>query len=155
MIPIILWIIVRLITSIIAAMVSSFKPMTPIEVAIPLFPPSSPIGQWLERALLSPWMRWDALWYQRIVTQGYSLSDGTAQFHPLYPWLAVPFARVGFTPALSLLIVSSLAGIALYYFFFKLARIDLPSSDATFALMLFAFAPPAFIIFTVCLGIGL
>jgi Gpi18-like mannosyltransferase len=118
-----------------------------MEITIPLLPPSVPINHWLERVFLSPWMRWDALWYQRIVTQGYSAADGTAQFHPLYPWMAVPFTWLGFTPTLSLLIVSALAGIALYYFFHKLARIDLPPSDAIFSLLLFAFAPPAFIIF--------
>jgi Gpi18-like mannosyltransferase len=147
MIPLIIWIVMRIITSVIAGMVSSIKPMTPLELTIPLFPPSAPITQWLERAFLSPWMRWDALWYQRIVTQGYSTADGTAQFHPLYPWLAVPFARLGFTPTISLLIVSSLAGIALYYFFVKLARFDLSPTDATFAFLLFVFAPPALIIF--------
>ncbi len=148
MLPMILWIVMRVITSVIAGLVSSIKPMTPVELTVPLFPPSAPISQWLERAFLSPWMRWDALWYQRIVTQGYSAIDGTAQFHPLYPWMAVPFTRLGFTPSLSLLIVSSLAGIALYYAFVKLARYDLPPSDAVFTLMLFVFAPPAFIIFT-------
>lgn len=147
MIPVLLWIVIRVITSLIAGMVSSIKPLTPLEATVPYFPPSVPIDQWLQRAFLSPWMRWDALWYQRIVTHGYSSTDGTAQFHPLYPLMAIPFAKVGFSPALSLLIVSTLAGIALYFFFFKLARYDLPQSDAVFALMLFAFAPPAFIIF--------
>jgi Gpi18-like mannosyltransferase len=147
MLPLILWIVMRVITSLIAGMVSSIKPMIPLEVTVPFFPPSAPINQWLERAFISPWMRWDALWYQRIVAQGYTSTDGTAQFHPLFPWMAVPFARVGFTPSVSLLIVSTFAGIALYYFFLKLARYDLPPRDASFSLILFAFAPPAFIIF--------
>jgi Gpi18-like mannosyltransferase len=147
MLPLIIWIVMRVITSVIAGMVSSIRPMTPLEQTFPLFPPTAPISHWLERSFLSPWMRWDALWYQRIVTQGYSAADGTAQFHPLYPWIAVPFARLGFTPSLSLLIVTSLAGIALIYFFVILARYDLPSTDAAFALILFAFAPMAFIIF--------
>jgi Gpi18-like mannosyltransferase len=147
MIPVIIWLVLRVISSVIVGMVSSIKPMTPLEASVPFFPPSVPIIQWLERAFLSPWMRWDALWYQRIVSQGYSAADGTAQFHPLYPWMAVPLARLGLTPAFSLLIFSSIAGIALYYFFVKLARYDLTPSNAIFAMLLFALAPPAFILF--------
>jgi Gpi18-like mannosyltransferase len=147
MLPFILWLILRLITSTFAGMVSSIKPYTPQELSIPLLPPSLPLIQWIERVFISPWIRWDALWYQKIVTNGYSASDGTAQFHPLYPWLATPLALIGVSSSLSLLLISSLAGIALYYLFYKLAKFDLDSKDATFALMLFAFSPPAFILF--------
>jgi Gpi18-like mannosyltransferase len=147
MIPLFIWLILRTLTSVTAAMISSIKPLTPLEKMVALLPPSAPLSQWLERVFISPWMRWDALWYQSIVTRGYSATDGTAQFHPLYPLLAVPLARLGLLPSLSLLLVSMLAGIAVYYFFFKLAQIDLPRKDATFALMLFAFAPPALILF--------
>ena len=145
--PFLLWLILRILTSIFAGMVSSIKPIAPIEIMIPFFPPSAPLQQWFDRAFLSPWMRWDALWYQRIVTHGYSATDGTAQFHPLYPWLATPLAKIGISPALSLLMISSLAGIGLFYFFIKFAQLDLPPKDAFFALMLLAFAPPAFILF--------
>jgi Gpi18-like mannosyltransferase len=134
-------------TSVIAGVVSTIKPMAPIEISIPLFPPGAPIIEWMERAFISPWMRWDALWYQRIVAQGYAASEGAAQFHPLFPWLAKPLASMGISPALSLLIISSLAGMALYYFFIKLAQFDLPPDVSSFALILFAFTPPAFIIF--------
>jgi Gpi18-like mannosyltransferase len=144
---IILWAILRLLTSIFTAFASSIKPIQPLEVRVSLFPPSSPITQWLERVFLSPWLRWDAEWYLRIVTQGYSASDGTAQFHPLYPWLAVPLAKIGIAPLLSLLIISSLAGAALLYTFHRLAEKDLSSADASHALIFFAFAPPAFILF--------
>ena len=123
------------------------RPLTAIEIKIPFLPPSIPINEWLDRAFLSPWMRWDALWYQRIVTQGYSATDGTAQFHPLYPWMANLLAKIGISPTLSLLIISSLAGIVLFYFFPKLAQLDLPPGNSFFAIMLFAFAPPAFVLF--------
>ncbi len=121
--------------------------MTPVEQSIPLMPPSAPFSPWLSRALLAPWMRWDALWYERIVNQGYSATDGTTQFHPLYPWLAIPLARLGVSTPASLLIISSLAGIALFFLFYKLARYDLARPDAFYALFLFALAPPAFILF--------
>jgi hypothetical protein len=147
MIPLVLWLVLRILTSIFAGMVSSIKPMNSIEARIPLLPTVGPISEWLDRALISPWIRWDAEWYLKIVTHGYSATDGTAPFHPLYPWLAVPLARIGLSPGFGLLLVGSIAGIALFYFFYKLALLDLEPKDSTFALMLFIFAPPAFILF--------
>ncbi len=144
---IILWMILRILISACAGLVSSLKPITPLEQAVALLPPTSPVSRWLERAVISPMVRWDALWYERIVAQGYSASDGTAQFHPLYPWTAKLLTGIGFSPDFSLLVISSLAGIALFLSFYKLAQLDLPDKDAFFALMLFAVAPPAFVLF--------
>ena len=141
------WLFLRILTSIVTGVVSHVKPTTAIELNVAVFPPSAPLSQWLERVFLSPWMRWDALWYQQIVMHGYSATDGTAQFQPLYPWLATPLARIGISPAWSLLITCSAAGIALFYCFFRFARLDLPEKDAFFATMLLSLAPPAFILF--------
>ena len=141
------WILLRIVTSLFAGIFSIFRPATPLEVRIPLLPPSAPVALWLERAFVDPWMRWDAVWFEKIVSHGYSATDGTAQFHPLYPWLAIPLAKLGISPALSLLIISSVAGIGLFYSFAKLARLDLNPKDTFFALLIFSLAPPAFIIF--------
>lgn len=143
----VIWFILRIFSSILAGFVSFLRPTTLIETSIKVFPPSVPIGQWLDRVFLSPWMRWDALWYQQIVTQGYSAKNGTAQFHPLYPWLATPISKIGVSPALSLLIITTIAGILLFIFFSHFAQLDLPTKDASFALILFTFAPVAFILF--------
>jgi Gpi18-like mannosyltransferase len=147
MTPFMIWFLLRVLTSTFAGIVSAIKPMMPIEITTPLFPPSAPLAQWFNRAFLSPWERWDAVWYQQIVVHGYDPNNGTAQFHPLYAWLATPFARAGMSPILGLLIVSGLAGVALFYLYIKLARFDLSSMDSHFAVMLFALAPPAFILF--------
>ena len=143
----VLWFFFRLLTSVFAAIASMIKSIAPIETRIPLLPPSQPFIQWLDRVFLSPWMRWDAEWYQRIVIQGYSSTNGTATFHPLYPWLAIPLARIGISPTLSLLIITSIAGIALYYSFNKLAQLDLSHDDSLFAMLLFISAPVSFILF--------
>ena len=143
---IILWLLLRVTSSIFAGLVSYFRPITPLEFQVPVIPPSTPLSQWLERVFISPWMRWDALWFERIVSNGYSASDGTTPFHPLFPWLATPLYKLGISPALSLVIISSISGIALFYFFKKLAQIDLAPKDSNFALMVFALAPPAFIL---------
>ncbi len=143
----VLWLVLRIFTSIIAGFVSPLRPLTLLENNIPLFPPSGPISQWLERVIVSPWMRWDALWFERIVSHGYSSSEGTTQFHPLYPWLATLLVKIGVSPDLSLMVVGLFAGIALFFFFIKLAQFDLAPEDAFFALVIFSLAPPAFILF--------
>ena len=145
--PLLLWLMLRGMTSLVAAFVSTLRPLTELEKTVPLFPPSSPLGDWITRALLSPWLRWDAEWYQRIVVQGYHPTDGTAQFHPLYPWLATTLANVGIHPLLCLLIVSGISGIALFYVLEHCANLDLSPNESRLAMISFAFAPPAFVLF--------
>ncbi|MBO9371340.1 MAG: hypothetical protein J7575_09700, partial [Chloroflexi bacterium] len=91
--PLMLWAGLRVISSIVAAFASTLRPLTEPEQRVPAWPPALPFSLWLERVLVAPWARWDVLWYERIVRFGYRPDDGTAQFHPLYPWLAVPLAR--------------------------------------------------------------
>lgn len=142
----VLWISLRILSSIWIAMVSNMRPFTGLEQAVPLWPPSSPVSVWLNRALISPWERWDTNWYNLIVTDGYHLEDGTAQFHPLYPWLATPLAQLGINPVLSLLIVSSISGILLFWCFFKLASLDFQPESALISTILFATTPVAMIL---------
>jgi 4-amino-4-deoxy-L-arabinose transferase-like glycosyltransferase len=97
--------------------------------------------------LLAPWERWDVHQYISIVTQGYRFDNGTAQFHPLFAWLATPIAWLSGSPTLGLLLVSSLASAALVVAFERLARYDLSPFDASNSVLLLLVAPPAFILF--------
>ena len=144
---IILWFIFRLLTSIFTASVSTLRPLTPLEQSISLLPPSLPLSSWLERVALSPWLRWDAVWYQRIVDHGYNTADGTAQFHPLFPWLAMVFSATGIHPLLSLLLVSSISGIGFLYIFHRLAHFEISAENTRFSLLVMLLAPTAFILF--------
>ena len=38
--------------------------------------------------VLSPWQRWDTLWYQHVAEHGYSATDGSLEFFPLFPLLS-------------------------------------------------------------------
>src|SRR4030067_2049861 len=143
----IIWLILRCLTSLFAGIVSAIRPMMPVESAIPFLPLTSPVSQWLERVFLSPWLRWDAVWYQRIVSNGYSAENGTAQFHPLYPWLATPLVKMGLSSTGSLLIISSLAGLALFFIFNRLLQLDLDKQSSFFGFLLFALSPLSFILF--------
>jgi hypothetical protein len=141
------WLFFRLLTSIFIALVSSLRPLTSLERSVTLFPPTLPFSSWLERIFLSPWLRWDAVWYLRIVENGYQAHDGTAQFHPLYPWLASIFSSLGINPILSLLLVSSFAGFGYLFVSIQLAHLDLSQSNTQFSLLLTILAPAAFVLF--------
>lgn len=142
-----IWLVLRLLMSLWAAFVSPIRPLTELEQAIPLWPPSGSVKLWLERALLAPWQRWDSVYYMNIVSNGYRLDNGTSQFHPLFPWLAKPFNWVLGQPLFSLLIVSSIATIALIFAFQSLARSDLPPPAVKSSILFLLFSPPAFIFF--------
>jgi hypothetical protein len=136
----------RVLTSAWAMLMSLQRPLTTLEREVPLWPPSMPLATWLERTLLAPWERWDVKYYLWIIQKGYSRDDGTAQFHPLLAWLAVPVTRILGDPLLALLLVSSLAGGLFLIAFERLARLDLPPATARVSTLLFVVAPPAFVL---------
>src|SRR5262245_27703285 len=142
-----LWLMLRLLTCIWVAIVAPLRPLTERERAIATWPPSAPLGAWLERALLAPWERRDAVYYINIVAQGYRLDDGTVSFHPLLAWLATPLAWISGSPLLGLLLVVSIASALLLLVFERLALLDLGPVDARTSTLLLAFSPLAFILF--------
>jgi hypothetical protein len=142
------WLLLRLMLSLWVALFSMLRPMTEAEGAIPVWPPSLPFGAWLERVLLLPWRRWDVEYFIRIATQGYSVDDGTAQFHPLYPLLGkLAGYFCGGNTLAGLLIVSSIFAFVCLKSFERLAALDLSPGAARRAVFYFAHAPAAFILF--------
>lgn len=137
----------RLFTSLVAALASSIKPVNPVEGALPVWPPTGELSQWLFRVAISPLLRWDAHWFVRIVERGYQAGDGTTNFHPLYPWLSAPFSWIGLSAGAGLLIVSTSAALLLIVAFHRLANLDLASDGANDAVLLLLTFPASFIIF--------
>jgi Gpi18-like mannosyltransferase len=142
-----LWLLLRILTSIWAAVVSPMRPLTPIEQSIALWPPAVSFDEWLERVFLAPWLRWDAGWYQKIVLDGYQQGIGTAQFHPLYPWIASLFHIAGIHPIASLLLVSSIATLLFLLAFERLARLDISDENTRTSLFLLLAYPVSFVLF--------
>jgi len=97
--------------------------------------------------LLAVWERWDAVYYVRIASVGYSAADGTTTFHPLFPWLARPLSWLGVGPVISLLLVSSCAALALYPAFERLALLDQSAVKARMATLLFMFWPVSYVLY--------
>jgi hypothetical protein len=154
-----LWLMLRLLTWVWVALVAPLRPLTARERAIAAWPPSAPLGAWLERVLLAPWERRDTVYYINIVARGYRLDDGTVSFHPLLAWLAVPLSWLSGSPLLGLLLVVSLASALLLLAFERLALLDLGPDDARASTLLLAFSPLAFVLFvpyteSVCLLFG-
>ena len=99
--------------------------------------------------LIEPWLRWDTEYYVKIATRGYRLDDGTAQFHPLFPWAGRGIGYVlGGNMGAGLLVVSSVCGLLFLYAFERLAQLDLPAAIARRASVFLLHAPLAFILFT-------
>lgn len=138
-----LWLGLRVITLIWASLCAALRPMTDREKAIPLWPPTAPYGAWMERTVAAPWERWDATWFVKIVERGYRPNDGTTQFHPLLPALAVPFRFV--SPVFGLLVVASVSSLAFFLVFCRLAALDIANAAAATKMMI-AF-PVSFILF--------
>ena len=141
------WLFLRCLTSLVVAAFSPLYPFTPLEKSMALWPPAPDILAWLERVLVAPWLRWDAVWFTRILVHGYRPWDGTTSFLPLFPWLSWPLYRLGLDPTFSLLVTGSLAAMLLFLVFYRLASLDLPPASAWTALLLFVTFPLAFILF--------
>jgi len=64
------WLFWRFLTSLAAAAFSVLKPITALEKQLLVWPPAQNFPAWLERVLVAPWARYDAVWFEQILTQG-------------------------------------------------------------------------------------
>lgn len=145
--PVLGWLALRILTGVLVAGASYWMPITEFEKSVAIWPPSGPAGRWLYRLLLAPWDRWDVTLYKQIALVGYSSGNGTTQFHPLYPWLAAPLARLLDAPTIALLLVSSLAGLVCWVVLLRLWELDFSEEDAWFGSLLWVCFPVSFILF--------
>jgi hypothetical protein len=148
-----LWILLRVLTSAVALVPSILirkvhAEFSPVELNIPVWPPSTPVTTWLDRVLVQPWFRWDAKYYIWGTSRGFSIEDGSASFHPLLPLLAKPIFYLTGSPLFALLFVSTIATLALYFCFYRLARLDLENDDVAWrATLLFVVFPVSYVFY--------
>lgn len=141
------WLFLRLLTSLTAIFFSAVRPITDLEKQIAIWPPAADIGMWLNRLFLAPWLRWDAVWYVHLLTNGYAAGDGSTSFHPLHIWLSRPLYLLGADPLFSLMVTSSLATLGFFWIFYKLACLDFNPEKSQLALVLAAIFPVSVILF--------
>ena len=148
-----LWILLRVLTSAVALVPSILirkvhADFSPLELNIPVWPPSTPITTWLDRVLVEPWSRWDAKYYIWGTSRGFSIEDGSASFHPLLSLLARPIFYVTGSPLFALLLVSTVAALALYFCFYRLARLELENDEVAWrATLLFIVFPVSYVFY--------
>jgi hypothetical protein len=135
-----MWIGLRLFTLFWAILFSPIRMLTEREKLIAIWPPSEPYSAWFERVVFAPWERWDAKIFAEAVRSGFSATNGTSSFHPLFPVLSKPFLLVFTEPIVGLWLVASLAGLVAVIATYRLALLDFPESTAEIAgVMLLAF----------------
>src|SRR5207245_4563456 len=91
------------------------------------------------------WQRWDTLWYQHIAEHGYSATDGSLEFFPLFPLLSklVSPAVAGQT-VLAMLIVSTIAFAGAMFLLHRLAAVDAGARTAPWTVLAVALFPTGF-----------
>ena len=145
--PVSLWIPLFLLTILTAFAASIVHPSTFLEKQIPYWPPSQPMGEYLQRVLIHPLFRWDADHFANITARGYTVKDGALAFFPLYPWSARVLVLLGFDPYLSLVLVGALASLGFILVFERLARQDLSPQLARCAVDLLLVFPASLLLF--------
>jgi hypothetical protein len=126
---------------------SAANPGWPLEAQVPVLPSGQPDASWLQRVGVLPWLRYDAISYERIVRHGYQLEDNTAGFHPLYPLLAAALTPLlGGNIVLALLVVSTLSSLALCVLFTRYVARFHSAALAQPAGWLLLLAPPSFVL---------
>ncbi len=102
----------------------------------------------LSHLLVNVWERWDTGWYLKIAAFGYSPSDGTVSFLPLYPGLAGGLGALTGNYLLAALLVSNLACLAALLLFYEVALGEGLSRPAALgATFFFAFFPTFFFLY--------
>ncbi len=134
----------RLMLSVWAALVLGYLPTTDLQhqyahTGVPL----------QTSGLAAPWQREDALWYEKIATQGYSPTDGTSAFPPLLPALMrlVSVITLG-NSALAGILVGSLAAIVALALIYRLTTLDSTPSAAFLSVVYLGLFPTAFFLYS-------
>lgn len=100
-------------------------------------------GDGLAFKLIGIWERWDACWYARIATYGYT-PDGSTAFFPLFPALERAVALGGPHTAAAGMLISFVATVLALWGLYRLAARDLGDAVARRSMLLLAVFPTAF-----------
>jgi hypothetical protein len=90
------------------------------------------------------WDQWDFGYYQNIAEFGYSGSDGSTAFYPLFPWLLRLVAYFSKSYLAAGLIVSGIASVIAAILLRRLVQLDYPASVAMRSVWFFLIFPTAY-----------
>jgi hypothetical protein len=127
------------------AWVSSVFPKFVEEARTPVWPPSSSLGVWLERVVLLPQLRYDAIWYVGIAEQGYAYREGSTTFHPLLPLLGGVLGRLlGGHYLLGVWLVAQICCVGMLVLLYRLVLLDHDEGTAQRATLFLIGGPVGF-----------
>ena len=95
--------------------------------------------QWFEI-----WDQWDFGYYQKIAEFGYSGTDGSIAFYPLFPWLVRLVACVSRSYLAAGFIVSGIASVVAAILLRRLVQLDYPASVAMRSVWFLLIFPTAY-----------
>ncbi len=108
--------------------------------------PSPQDGLWL---LVAPWQRFDTIWYIRIAEMGYSGSDASAAYFPLFPILMRGFGiLLGGNYLLAGLLLNTVAVLCAFVLLYRLTAQLADPPTAQRALLFWVTFPTAFYLFS-------
>lgn len=142
------WLVLGVFSILVALTASARYPVSELEQQVSILPAGAPSGLYLERVLVQPLMRWDALFhFPRIVREGYVTDAPTLAFYPLYPLSARVLHLAGVATSWSLLLVSWAATLGYLLVFRRLAALDQSAEDATWATILLLVFPMSIMLY--------
>ena len=122
------------------------RPYLPASIPIDVALTGGRVYSWLAEALLSVWLRWDAVHYLGLALRGYfQVSAGESVFYPLYPLLVAgvsPLAAGDYL--LAGLIVSTLAAMVNFAMLYRLTEEAFGPDAARWSIAALALYPTAF-----------
>lgn len=90
------------------------------------------------------WDQCDYGYYQKIAESGYSRSDGSTAFYPLFPWLLGLISYVSRSYLAAAIIASGIASIVAAILLRRLVELDYPASVAMRSVWFFLIFPTAY-----------
>lgn len=96
--------------------------------------------------LLGLFYQWDAKHILRVAQEGYLAAEPSIQVFPVFPLIIRLFYGIVWNWNAAGFLATQACSAAAFYFFYKLARLDLDERESTIALALFAFFPTAYVL---------
>ena len=121
--------------------------LPPNDVAdVPGWPAPALTAGW--HNLITAWERWDALWYLKIASHGYSPSDTSGAFFPLYPVLSRAGSFLtGGHPLAGAFIVANVTGILALVVVYLMTKHEFDERKARQTIVLIVVFPTAYFLF--------
>ncbi len=132
--------------TLIAVGISALFPKTDVERQIAVWPPSAPLGAWLDRVVLHSVQRYDVNWYLGIAEHGYGHKAGDTAFHPAFPVLGGLLGRaLGGRYDLGLWLVNQICCVAMLVVLYTLVQQRYDVGTARRATLLLMCSPLGFV----------